>query len=166
MANILPTEKKALIISLLAEDSSIRAIERITNVHRDTIMRLGVRVGEGCAKLHNEKMRGLSCKQVECDEIWGFIGRKDKNATPEQRNTGAGSVWTFIAEDVDTKLIPSFLVGKRDSYHAQTFMADLAARVVSRLQISTDALGAYPDAVERAFGAEADYAQVVKTYSV
>src|ERR1017187_5913432 len=111
-------------------------------------------------------MRGLSCKQVECDEIWGFIGRKDKNATPEQRNTGAGSVWTFIAEDVDTKLIPSFLVGKRDSYHAQTFMADLAARVVSRLQISTDALGAYPDAVERAFGAEADYAQVVKTYSV
>ncbi len=166
MANILPIEKKTQIISMLAEDSSIRAIERITGVHRDTVMRLGVRVGEACKSLMDAKMRGLACKQIEVDEIWGFIGKKAKNVKPGERNTGAGDVWTFIAIDADTKVIPSFVVGKRDGYHAQAFMEDLASRLSRRVQISSDALGAYPDAVERAFGAEVDYGQVVKTYSV
>jgi IS1 family transposase len=163
MANDLPIEKKTLAVSMLAEGNSIRSIERITGVHRDTVMRLGVRVGQACAKIHDEKMRGLSIKQVECDEIWGFIGAKRRNA---DRAGVYGDVWTFIGEDVDTKLIPSYLVGKRDAYNAKAFMADLAGRVIQRLQISTDALAAYPDAVERAFGTEADYGQVVKTYSV
>jgi hypothetical protein len=88
MANNLPMEKKALAISMLAEDSSIRAIERITGVHRDTIMRLGVRLGEACAKIHDEKMRGLNCRAIEVDEIWGFIGKKQKNV--KSRDTGAG----------------------------------------------------------------------------
>jgi IS1 family transposase len=163
MANNLPTEKKTMAVSMLAEGSSIRAIERITGVHRDTIMRLGVRVGEACAKIADEKMRGLKCAQLECDEIWGFIGAKRRNA---DRAGVFGDVWTFIALDADTKLIPSYIVGKRDMYHARTFMDDLAGRMANRVQISTDALGAYPDAIERAFGTEADHGQLVKTFSI
>lgn len=163
MANNLPMEKKVQAVAMLAEGASIRSIERITEIHRDTIMRLGVRVGEACAKIHDEKMRGLKCAQIEADEIWGWVGSKQKNAT---RTGNCGDVWTFIALDAQTKLIPSFLVGKRDAYHAKSFMSDLASRIANRIQISTDALAAYPDAIERAFGAEVDYAQVVKTYAV
>ena len=123
MANKLATEKKVTVISMLAEGSSIRAIERITNVNRNTIMSLAVRVGTACKKIMDEKMRGLTCKQIEVDEIWGFVGAKQKNAS---RAGAYGDVWTFIAIDADTKLIPSFVVGKRDSYHAKMFMDDLA----------------------------------------
>jgi IS1 family transposase len=163
MANILKTEKKVAVISMLAEGSSIRAIERITGVNQNTIMSLNRRVGDACAKIMDEKMRGLTCKQIEVDEIWGFIGAKQKNAT---RAGAYGDVWTFIALDADTKLIPSYIVGKRDSYHAKAFMSDLASRLVNRVQISSDSLRAYEDATERAFGAEVDYGQVVKTYGV
>jgi len=164
MANNLTTEKKTLAISMLAEDSSIRAIERITGVHRDTIMRLGVRVGQACANIHDEKMRGLSCRNVEVDEIWGYVNKKDKSVTASE--SGVGSVWTFIALDSDSKLIPSYLVGKRDGYHADTFIGDLASRLISRIQLSSDGLSCYKDAVERGFGCEVDYGQVVKEYSV
>jgi len=163
MANILETEKKVLAISMLAEGNSIRSIERITGILRDTIMRLGIRVGEGCKQIMDAKMRGLNCKQIECDEIWGFIGAKRRNA---ERVGAYGDVWTFIALDADTKLIPSFVVGKRDNYHAREFMDDLASRMANRIQVSTDALAAYPDAIERSFGTEADHGQIVKTYSV
>jgi IS1 family transposase len=163
MANTLPTEKKTMAISMLAEGSSIRAIERITGIHRDTIMRLGVRVGEACAKIADEKMRGLSCRQIEVDEIWGFIGAKRKNAA---RAGVFGDVWTFIALDADTKLIPSFTVGKRDAYHAKAFIADLASRMQKRVQVSSDSLAAYADAMERGFGSEVDYGQISKTYSL
>jgi IS1 family transposase len=163
MANILKTEKKVAVISMLAEGSSIRAIERITGVNQNTIMSLGLRVGTACKNIMDEKFRGLSCKQIQVDEIWGFIGAKQKNAS---RAGAYGDVWTFIALDADTKLIPSFVVGKRDSYHAKAFMSDLAGRVKNRLQISSDALKAYEDAVERGFGADVDYGQIVKTYSV
>jgi IS1 family transposase len=166
MANNLASEKKVLAISMLAEGSSIRAIERITGVHRDTIMRLGVRVGEACVKIHDERMHGVPSRQIEVDEIWGFIGKKNKNATSRERNTGRGDVWTFIAIDADTKLIPSFLIGKRDAYHAKAFMDDLSARLRNRVQLSSDALSAYVDAVERSFGCEVDYGQIVKTYTV
>ncbi len=163
MANILPTEKKTMVISMLCEGASIRSIERITGIHGDTIGRLAVRVGNACAKIMDEKLRNLTCKQVEVDEIWGFIGAKQKNAN----KAGAyGDVWTFIALDADTKLIPAFKVGKRDSYHAKAFMSDLASRINNRVQISSDSLAAYEDAVERSFGTDADYAQIVKTYSV
>jgi IS1 family transposase len=163
MANILPSEKKVLAVSMLAEGSSIRAIERITEIHRDTIMRLGVRIGQACAKIADEKMRGLHCQQIQCDEIWGFVGAKRRNA---DRVGAFGDVWTFIGLDSDSKLIPSYIVGKRDMYHARAFMDDLASRMTMRVQISTDALAAYPDAVERAFGTEADHGVLVKTYSV
>ena len=163
MANNLDKDKKVMAVSMLAEGNSIRSIERMTGIHRDTVMRLGVRVGEACAKIQDEKMRNLGCKQIEVDEIWGFVGSKKKNAT---RTGSYGDVWTFIALDVDTKLIPSFIVGKRDAYHAKAFMSDLAARVTQRVQLSSDSLHAYADAVERGFGTEVDYGQISKTYSL
>jgi IS1 family transposase len=163
MANILKKEKKVAVISMLAEGTSIRAVERITGVNQNTIMSLNRRVGDACKVIMDEKMRGLTCKQIQVDEIWGFIGAKQKNA---QRAGAYGDVWTFIALDADTKLIPSFVVGKRDSYHAKMFMDDLAFRMAMRIQLSSDGLAAYPDAVERSFGTEADYGQIVKTYSL
>src|ERR1051325_6388367 len=116
MANNLSTEKKILAVSLLAEGSSIRAIERITGVHRDTIMRLGVRVGEGCAKIQDEKMRNIQSADIQIDEIWGFIGKKRRQTKAWE--CGVGDVWTFIALDSDTKLIPAFKVGMRTMIHA------------------------------------------------
>lgn len=163
MTNILATEKKVAVISMLCEGASIRAISRITGIHGDTIGRLAVRVGMACKAIMDEKLRGLTCKQIEVDEIWGFVGAKQKNA---KRAGAFGDVWTFIALDADTKLIPSFVVGKRDSYHAKAFMADLASRVENRVQISSDALKAYEDAIERGFGSNVDYGQIVKTYSL
>ena len=162
MANELKSETKAQVVSLLCEGNSIRSIERITGIHRDTVMRLGVRVGTACAKIQDEKMRGLNCNHVEVDEIWGFIGAKRKNAAA----AGAyGDVWTFIALDADTKLIPSFVVGKRDAYHTKMFIADLASRMQKRVQISSDSLASYADAMERGFGTEVDYGQISKTYA-
>jgi len=163
MANNLSVDKKIMVTSMLAEGNSIRSIERMTGVHRDTIMRLGVRVGTACAKIMDQKMQGLSCSHLECDEIWGFIGSKRNNAAA----AGCyGDVWTFIALDSESKLIPSFVVGKRDAYHANAFMADLAKRMAKRIQVSTDALKAYPGAIEGAFGCEVDAGVIVKTYSV
>jgi IS1 family transposase len=163
MANILKTEKKVAVVSMLAEGSSMASVARITGIHPDTIMRLAVRIGQACAKIQDEKMRGLTCNQIEVDEIWGFIGAKRKNAA---RAGAYGDVWTFIALDADTKLIPSFIVGKRDSYHAKAFMEDLARRLSRRVQLTSDAMLSYPEAVERSFGSEVDYGQLVKTYGV
>ena len=162
MSNELKTEQKAQAVSLLCEGNSIRSIERITGIHRDTVMRLGVRVGDACAKIQDEKMRGLNCAQIEVDEIWGFIGAKRKIA---DRVGAYGDVWTFIALDADTKIIPSFIVGKRDAYHAKMFISDLAARLAKRVQVSSDSLPAYADAMERGFGTEVDYGQISKTYA-
>jgi len=140
MANKLPIEKKVLVISMLCEGASIRGVERITGVNQNTIMSLGLRVGKACARILDEKMRGLNCRNIEVDEIWGFIGKKEKRATrKESMIIGVGDVWTFIALDADTKIIPSFVVGRRDSYHAKAFMEDLAGRLSRRVQLSTDA---------------------------
>src|SRR5436305_514237 len=107
MANVLPMEKQITAISALAEGMSIRAIERMTGVHRDTIMRLGVRVGEGCKRVLDAKMRDLSCKNIQVDELWGFIGKKQKRVN-ENDSLELGDVWTFVAIDADTKLVPCF----------------------------------------------------------
>jgi len=163
MANVLSGEKQVAAISALAEGSGIRQIERMTGVHRDTIMRLGVRVGQGCAALLDRKMRGLSCGHLQLDEVWGFIGKKQRHVQPED-NSQYGDVWTFCAIDSDTKLVPSFKVGKRDVATANALTMDLASRLKNRVQLSSDALRAYVEAVELAFGADVVYAQIIKTY--
>jgi IS1 family transposase len=165
MANILPKEKQVAVIGALAECMSIRAIERLTGIHRDTIMRLGVRVGQACEGLLDQKMRGLNCFRIEVDEIWGFVGKKQKHTSVLDWRDGLGDVWTFMGIDPQTKLIPSFVIGKRDRYHAVLFMTDLASRMKNRIQLSSDALGAYADAVEMGFGADVDYGQIVKEYA-
>jgi hypothetical protein len=108
-------------IHAVAEGNSIRSIERMTNIHRDTIMRLGVKVGQACQVLLDEKMQNLSLGSVEVDEIWGFIGKRQKKVTRQDDRHEVGDVWTYIALDVQTKLIPSFIVGKRDAYHTNAF---------------------------------------------
>jgi IS1 family transposase len=126
-------------------------------------MRLGVRVGQGCAALLDAKMRGLDCHRLELDELWGFIGKKERHLRPSDSSEW-GDVWTFCAIDADTKLVPSFKVGKRDAETADAFVADLAGRLKNRVQLSADGLQAYVGAIEEAFGADVDFAQVIKTY--
>ena len=156
-------EKRTLIVSMLCEGSSMKACSRVTGVHPDTIMRLSLRVGDACKTILSTKMQGLKCTSVEVDEIWGFIGAKRKNA---ERCGAYGDVWTFIALDTDTKLVATYLIGKRDAYHTRMFLDDLAGRITQRFQLSTDQLAAYPDAVERVWGGAIDYAQIVKTYGL
>ena len=162
MANNLNMDKQITVIAALAEGSSIRSIERITGVHRDTIMRLGVEVGQACTSLMDGTMRDLSCTRLEMDEIWGFVGKKEKHVKPEDK--AVGSVWTFCAIDADTKLVPAFRAGDRDAATANAFLADVAGRMANRVQISTDGLAAYKEAIERSFGGDADYGQIIKTY--
>ncbi len=162
MANVLNTDKQIAVIGALAEGSSIRSIERITGVHRDTIMRLGVKVGQGCAKVLDTTMRNLPCNRLEMDEIWGFIGKKDRNV--REGDEAVGSVWTFCAIDAETKLVPAFKVGNRDAATAKAFVQDVAERMAYRVQISTDGLNAYVAAMQNAFGEFVDYGQIVKTY--
>jgi IS1 family transposase len=166
MANILAPEKKIAVVSALAEGASIRGIERITGVNQNTIMSLGLRVGTACASIMDTKMRDLPCHRIEVDEIWGFIGAKAKNVTAAHDGKNYGDIWTWISLDPESKIIPSFLVGQRDTYHARAFIDDLASRLKYRVQLSSDALHAYGDAVERGFGSGVDYGQIVKTYSV
>lgn len=165
MANILSKDKQIAITAALAEGSSIRGIERMTGVHRDTIMRLGVRVGEGCAKILDSKMRNLSSKRIQLDEIWGFVGKKQKQVAESDDPYRVGDAWTFCALDADTKIVPCFRVGKRDAVTANAFVADLAGRLNNRVQISTDSLPAYYEAIEQAFGSEVDYGQIVKSFA-
>ncbi len=126
-------------------------------------MNLGVRVGKGCIALLDQKMRGLSCRNLQFDELWGFIGKKERHVRPDD-NPELGDVWTFCAIDSDTKIVPSFKVGKRDSATANAFVADVASRMAGRVQISADALGAYVNAIENVYGANVDFAQIIKTY--
>src|ERR1039457_6143587 len=163
MANVLSADKQIAIIGSLCEGSSIRSIERITGVHRDTIMRLGVRVGQGCTALMDQKMRNLPCTRLEMDEIWGFIGKKDRNVRLDDSNE-LGSVWTFCAIDADTKLVPAFKVGKRVNATANAFVRGVACRLNNRGQISPDGLRACVQAIENSFGADVDFAQIVKPY--
>src|SRR5882672_9161457 len=129
MANILSTGKQIAVISALAEGSSIRSIERITGVHRDTIMRLGVRIGQGCTALMDAKMRNLDCHRLEMDEVWGFVGKKDRHLRPGD-DPQFGNVWTFCAIDADTKLVPAFKVcQERDTETANEFVQDVADRM-------------------------------------
>lgn len=163
MANVLPKDKQIAVVSALAEGSSIRSIERMTGINRNTIMNLGVRVGKGCTALLDAKMRDLPCQLLQFDEVWGFIGKKERHCRPED-DPSYGDVRTFCAIDADTKLVPSFKCGKRDLATAKAFVEGVASRMRTRVQISTDALRAYADAIEQTYGADVDYGQIIKTY--
>jgi IS1 family transposase len=164
MANTLPKDRQIAVISALCEGASMRALARMTDIHRDTINRLAVRVGQGCARLLDQKMRNLTCDNLQLDEVWGFIGKKQRNLLVDDDPT-KGDVWTFCAIDAETKLVPVFKVGKRTAETANAFVSDLAGRLTSRVQISTDGLKTYLEAVENAFGMDVDYAQVIKVYA-
>ena len=162
--NHLSKDKQIAVIAALAEGSSIRSTERMTGVHRDTIMRLGVRVGQGCARLLDQKMRGLDCNRLELDEVWGFIGKKKAHVTEYDHPT-FGDVWTFCAIDAETKLVPAYKVASNRSMPTTVeFVSDLKARLNNRVQISSDAMRSYADAIDMVFGREVDYGQIVKTY--
>jgi len=136
----------------------------MTGIHRDTIMRLGVKVGQGCAALMDAKMQNLPCRNIQVDEIWGFVGKKERHDRPCD-DPQFGNVWTFCAIDADTKLVPAFRVGgNRDVRTATAFVLDVADRMKNRVQISTDGLRAYVEAIDGAFGGNVDYGQIVKTY--
>jgi IS1 family transposase len=122
-----------------------------------------MRVGDGCARLLDAKMRDLTCNFLQFDEIWGFIGKKQKHVT-ENDDPTKGDVWTFCAIDSETKLMPAFKVGKRDHETANAFVCDVASRLRNRPQVSTDGLRAYVEAMEVAFGSNVDYAMIIKTY--
>lgn len=166
MANILAKEKQIAVVSALAEGSSIRSIERMTGVNQNTIMSLGKRVGKACEKIMDERMRNLDCSKIQMDEIWGFVGKKQRNLKLGDDRRELGDVWTFVSVDADSRMVPNYFIGKRSAYSANCFVEDLAARLNSeRVQVSSDALSAYVEAVERGFGSEADYGQIVKTYT-
>jgi IS1 family transposase len=162
--NRLSLSRRTQIVNCLVEGNSIRSTERMTDTHRDTIMRLMVEVGNGCATLANEQMRDLNCQRIQCDEIWSFVKVKQGHIKPGTDRTKIGDQWTFVAIDAETKLLPAYLVGKRTRENAITFMTDLSGRLSNRVQISSDALRSYVDAVEQAFGADVDYGQAVKFY--
>lgn len=165
MPNHLNKDKQIAIISGLAEGMSMRAVSRVTGVHPDTICRLAVRIGQGCAKFMDAKLRNLTCNYLEFDEIWGFIGKKEKHRR-ETDDPTLGDVWTFCAIDAETKLVPAFKVGKRDALTANAFVSDVASRLSNRPQISSDGLKTYIEAVENAFGMGVDFGMIIKSYGV
>ena len=163
--NKLPATKRAQILSMLCEGSSMRSISRVVDVSINTVSKLLADAGEACAAFHDKAVRGVNSKRVQCDEIWSFCYAKQRNvetakAAPEE----AGDIWTWTALDADSKLIVSYLVGGRDAGYAAAFMDDVADRLANRVQLTTDGLKAYLNAVEGAFGADVDYAQLVKLY--
>ena len=164
MPKHLETEKKTMAIAMLCEGNSIRGVERMTGVHRDTIMRLAVRVGNGMKKVQGELFTGLQSQRLELDEMWGFIGAKASTAK-QKKLAGKGDVWTWVALDSDTKLVPAWHVGQRAQADADAFVGDLKSRLVNRPQISTDGLRSYAAAIEAEFGCEVDYGSIVKTFS-
>jgi IS1 family transposase len=163
--NRLNREHRTRIVHLLCEGMSIRAITRLTGASKTTVLKLVVDVGCAAVWYQDRVLRNLQCKRIQVDEIWGFIGAKAKNAKSALKAARqAGDAWLWVATDADTKLVPSWLVAGRDSDSAIVFMDDLAVRLANRVQLTSDGHKAYLDAVEGAFGADVDYAQLVKLY--
>lgn len=162
--NRLTKEQQTRVVAALVEGNSIRSTSRMTGVARNTITSLLLDLAEACAGYHDRCIRNLKVRRLQCDEIWNFVGSKAKNTTPEKKAEGWGDTWTWTAIDADTKLCISYLVGGRDAGWATEFMQDCASRIVNRVQITTDGHRAYLEAVENAFGADIDYAQLQKIY--
>lgn len=164
MSNHLPVEKQNAVLNTLAEGVSVRGTARLTGVSIPTILSLLVRVGEGCDALHDGLMRDLPCARLEMDEQWAFIQKKQRRVRDTDNRDEVGDAWLWIAICADTKVVASYRVGKRDGANADALVADLAGRVRGRVQLSTDGLRAYVDAVEQGFGGAVDYAQIVKSF--
>jgi len=160
--NQLPIHKKTQIISLLVEGNSLRATTRITGISRTTILKFLVEVGRACQEFHNTNVVNLKSERIQCDEIWSFVGCKEK--AKSQGANGDGDVWTWTALDADSKLIVSYLVGGRDADYACEFMYDVKDRLANRVQLTTDGHKAYLVAVEKAFEYDVDYAMLIKMY--
>lgn len=163
--NRLSEAERVQVIAALVEGNSIRATVRMTGVAKNTVIKLLEEVGQACAQYQDGAFHNLPCKRIQCDEIWNFCYAKDKNVPSDKEGQfGFGSVWTFAAICADTKLIPTWAVGRRDPGTAFGFMQDLASRLRNRVQLTTDGLRAYLTAVEGAFGSDIDYAMLVKMY--
>jgi len=164
-AMTVPEDKALLAIQLLIEGTSIRSTERITKLHRDTIIRLLVVAGERCIALMDTRMRNLQCKRIQADEIWSFVGKKDRNVKVDDLDE-FGNAWVFVALDAATKLIPSYIVGKRDRSTTHAFLSDLQKRIAGghRFQLTTDGFPFYERGVEDVFAGQADFAQMIKLY--
>lgn len=163
--NILPRDKRILALKCLVEGMSMRATSRITDVSRQTLSTLLVSAGRVCAEYQDAHLRDLPCRRVQLDEIWQFVYAREKNvARAKCAPREAGDVWTWVAICQDTKLVPSWRIGDRSSATAIDFVEDLKTRLAHRIQLTSDGHGPYIEAVERAFGADADYAMLVKEY--
>lgn len=163
--NKLPLEKRVQVLGMLVEGNSLRATARLSGCSFNTVTKLLVDMGRACSIYHDEHVRGLQCKRVQCDEIWSFVYSKQANIPENLRGQpGVGDTWTWVALDADTKLAVSWLVGGRDAGYANAFMQDVAERIETRVQLTTDGHRPYLEAIEGAFGADVDYAQLVKIY--
>jgi IS1 family transposase len=163
--NQLTKEKRVRVLAALVEGSSIRATVRMTGVAKNTVVKLLCDIGQACKRYHDKVMVNLPCKRIQVDEIRSFCYAKQKNVAEEyQGEFGYGDVWTWTSIDADTKLVPQWLVGLRDASWANVFISDLAYRLRSRVQLTSDGRKAYLGAVEDAFGGDIDYAMLVKLY--
>jgi IS1 family transposase len=161
----LSTAKRAAVVAALVEGCSVRATVRLTGVAKNTVTKLLVELGEACTRYQHETLRNLVVRRVQADEIWSFVGAKDKNVPAERKGEfGVGSVWTWTAIDAETKLCISWLVSTRDAGAAHEFMSDVASRIRTKVQLTTDGLKVYLSAVEDAFGGDVDYATLTKIY--
>ena len=162
--NRLDNETRARVLSAIVEGVGINATCRMTGVAKNTVLKLLRDVGVACDKYHNEHVRNLKSKRVQCDEVWSFVYAKQKNVPQNKRTFGIGDVWTWTALDADSKLMISYLMGLRDAGYAFELMQDVASRLSNRVQLTTDGFRPYLEAVENTFGTEIDYAQLVKIY--
>lgn len=157
--------ERAQIVTSICEGNSIRATCRMLGFSKNTVVKLLVELGDACIAYQDEALRNLPCKRIQCDEIWSFVYAKDKNLPADKQGKfGFGSVWTWTAIDADTKLVPTFAVGERNLATARLFIEDLASRLANRVQLTSDGLKVYVSAVEDAFGADVDFAQLHKIY--
>jgi IS1 family transposase len=165
MANVISFEKKVAVLSALVEGCSVRSTVRLTGVSKGAVLRLLVAVGAACTEYHDRMVRNVTAKRVQVDEIWSFVGCKQKNVTVAKMEAGiCGDVWTFTAIEAQSKLILSWMAGRRDAGCASEFLRDVAGRLANRVQLTTDGHKMYLTAVPDAFANDIDYAQLVKVY--
>lgn len=165
--NILKPHKKLAILSALLEGCSARSTSRLTGCHLETVLKVLVETGEKCQSILDERIRQIRCEAVECDELWSYVGKKQARLTKDERlaKSEYGDAYTFVALDPSTKLVISYLVGKRDLPHTDSFIADLSQRIEGAVQLSTDGFPSYITTIDRHFGHRATHGELVKVYA-